>query len=148
MPNLLQVIMAATFSLPWANPTWVKLTPAPIDLTSQKTALTARKPLKIDDDYAHVQVDLGKTTPEISRAILHGTFDKNAARAVHVEVCRAEDDCVELQFKGVSFSREYYDAGYFIPDSVKRGDKIREIRIWSETPMQGVIVHWVSGDTG
>ena len=148
MSNLFQVIAAATFMWPWANPTWVKLTPAPIDLTAQKTVLTVSKPLKVDDDYAHVQVDLGKTTPEISHAIIYKTFDKKPARSVHVEVCRAENDCVELQFKGISYSREYYSAGYFIPDSVKRGDKYREMRIWSETPMQGVVVHWVSGDTG
>ena len=34
-----------------------------------------------------------------------------------------------MQFKGVSLSREYYDAGYFIPDSVKRGDKFSDVRI-------------------
>jgi len=148
MSNLFQVIVAATFMWPWANPKWVKLTPAPIDLTAQKTFLTVKELLKVDDDYAHVQVDLGKNTPEISQAITRGTFDKKPARGVHIEVCKTDNDCVELQFKGMSFSREYYDAGYFIPDTVKRGDKFREVRIWSDTPMQGVIVHWVSGDTG
>ena len=148
MPNLLQVIAAATFAWPWANPTWVKLTPAPIDLTAQKAVLTASKPLKVDDDYAHVQVDLGKNTPEISRAIIQGTFDKAAVRAVHIEMCRADDDCVELQFKGMTLSKEYYAAKYYMPDAAKRGDKFSAVRIWSETPMPGVTVRWVSGDTG
>ena len=147
MPSLLPVIATAVFVWPWANPTWVKLTPAPIDLTLQKIVLSPGKPLKVDDDYAQVQVALGKNTPEISHAIIYGTFDKSAVRAVHVEVCRDDDQCVELQFKGMSLSKESYAAKYYIPDSVKRGDKFSKLRIWSETPMPGVIVHWVSGDT-
>jgi hypothetical protein len=148
MPNLFQVIAVATFMWPWANPTWVKLTPTPINLTAEKAILNLNKPLTVDDDYAHVQVDLGKTTPDISHAITYRTFDKGPPKGIHIQLCRTVDDCIELQFKGMSFSREYYDAGYFIPDTVKRGDKFREVRIWSDTPMQGVIVHWVSGDTG
>jgi len=48
----------------------------------------------------------------------------------------------------MTFSHEHYIACYYVPDSIKRGDKFKAVRIWSETPMQGVIVHWVSGDTG
>jgi len=148
MPILLQMIAVAAFIWPWANPSWVRLTPVPIDLASQRVVLTASKPLKVDDDYARIQVDFGKNTPEISRAIISGTFDKAIARAVHVEACRVDGHCVELQFKGMSLTKECYAAKYYISDNVKRGDKIHEIRIWSELPVQGVIVHWVSGDTG
>jgi hypothetical protein len=103
---------------------------------------------RIDDDYAHVQVELGKNTPEIDRAIIRGTFDKSAVRAVHVELCRTNEDCAELRFQGMSVSREYFSVKYYIPNNVKRGDQFKTVRIWSENPMHGVIVHWVSGDTG
>ena len=110
--------------------------------------MPVHKALVVDDEYAHIQTDLGMLTPGIYNAILHGTFDKAAARGVHVQACEAESKCVALEFKGLSFSHDYYDAGYFIPSGVKRGTKFNQVRVWSEQPMQQVILHWVSGDTG
>jgi len=148
MFSLQQLVAVAILAFPWANPTWVTVSSAPLDLTSERIVLSVKKPLRVDDDYAHIQIDIGSITPEISEAILHRTFDKEAAKALHVELCRAKEDCVLLQFKGMSFSHEYYDAGYFIPNGVKRGDKFTQVRIWSEDPIRIAVVHWVSGDTG
>ena len=148
MPNLLQVIAAAMFSWPWANPTWVKLTPTPINLTPLKTVLAVNKALTVDDQRATVQIAFGDTTPETSHAFVYGTLDTKPAKAVHVELCRTDNDCVTLRYRGMWDSREHYGANYSEPDKLKRGDKFREVRIWSEIPMQNVIVHWISGDTG
>ena len=148
MSTLFHVIAMAAFMWPWANPTWVKLTPAPIHLMAEKTVLVVKKFLEVDDDYAHVQIDLGKNTPELSQAITRGTFDKTAVRAIHVEMCQEDMQCAELRFEGMSLTKEIYAAKYYVPTSVKRGTQFREVRVWSEAPMQNVIVHWVSGDTG
>ena len=142
------VFVAASFLWPWANPTWVKLTQKAIDLGAQEQVLEMENALVVDDDYAHVQIDLGKVTPEISKAILHRTFDKAPARGIRVEACETSERCIVLDFKGLSFSKEYYDAAYFIPAGVKRGTKFHQVRVRSQQPFQQVVLHWVSGDTG
>jgi hypothetical protein len=79
---LLPLFVVVIPTWPWANPTWLKLTATPIDLSAHKVTLTSSKSIRVDDDYAHVQIDLGKNAPQISEAILHGPFDKASARAI------------------------------------------------------------------
>jgi len=132
----------------WAHPTWVKLAPTPITVNAQKTALVSNAPLVVDDGGASVQIALGNTTPESSHAFVYGTLDKGPAKAVHVQLCRAADDCIALQFAGMWDTREHYGAKYTLPRRVKWGSQFHEIRLWSDVPVKVFFVYWVSGDTG
>ena len=132
----------------WANPTWVKLSPTPIAIGAQKTVLASSVPIVVDDDYATLHIALGDTTPETSHALVSGTLDKGPAKAVHVQLCRTENDCIALQFSGMWGTREHFGAKYALPERVKWGSKFRDIRVWSDTPVKASYVYWVSGDTG